>query len=135
MPAGQSQLLSIVELGGYPNYTGLYEQNGYQVDLVNSQRKARNYLKKNTPDVIVCEYNFQTDFRDRTSNLETLMAILQKKPGIRLIVFYMPEHQSKLDLVRQRFDIFGTLAFPVDEAELSKVLQAARELPDSGGGV
>ena len=36
------RLLSIVELGGYPNLIPLYQSLGYTVDVVNSQRKARS---------------------------------------------------------------------------------------------
>ena len=123
MPAGQRQLLSIIELGGYPNFTSLYQNLGFDVTVLNSQRKARNYLKKNTPDVIVCEYNFQTDFRDRTSNLETLLAILQRLPQVRLVVFYLPEHESKFNLVRQRFNVHAGITFPVDESALREALR------------
>lgn len=123
MVTGQRQLLSIIEQGGYPNFAPLYQDLGYQVTVLNSQRKARNYLKKQVPDVIVCEYNFQTDFRDRTSNLETLLAILQKLPQVRLVVFYMPEHESKFNLVRERFGIYAGIAFPVDEQILRQALQ------------
>ena len=61
-------------MGGYPNFIPLYKSLGFEVHVENSMRKARSYLKKTTPDVIVAEYNFQSQFRDRTSNLETLMA-------------------------------------------------------------
>jgi DNA-binding NarL/FixJ family response regulator len=115
-------LLAIVELGGYPNFIPLYQRLGFSVTVLNSQRKARNYLKKNHPDVIVCEYNFQSDFRDRTSNLETLMAVLQKYPDIRLVVFYQSEHESKFAQVRDRFQIYAALTFPVDPIELKEVL-------------
>jgi DNA-binding NarL/FixJ family response regulator len=115
-------LLAIVELGGYPNFIPLYQRLGFSVTVLNSQRKARNYLKKNHPDVIVCEYNFQSDFRDRTSNLETLMAVLQKYPDIRLVVFYQSEHESKFAQVRDRFQIYAALTFPVDPIELEEVL-------------
>jgi hypothetical protein len=90
-----ASLLAIVELGGYPNLLPLYRRLGFAVDVVNSQRKARGYLKKGVPDVIVAEYIFQSDFRDRTSNLETLMAVLQRHPGVRVVVFYLPEQAAK----------------------------------------
>jgi CheY-like chemotaxis protein len=115
MGDGEKHLLAIVELGGYPNFVPLYEKSGYQVTVVNSQRKARNFLKKYQPDVVVCEYNFQSDFRDRTSNIETLLAVLQKYPQVRLIVFYLPEHEHKLNQVRERFTIFEAISFPIDE--------------------
>ena len=75
MAGAKPSLLAIVELGGYPNLTPLYQSLGYTVDVVNSQRKARSLLKKSMPDVIVAEYIFQSDFRDRTSSLESLLAI------------------------------------------------------------
>lgn len=124
MAEGKAELLAIIELGGYPNFVPLYQQLGFSPTVVNSQRKARNYLKKNQPRVIVCEYNFQSDFRDRTSNLETLMAVLQKMPDTRLVVFYMPEHEAKFTQVRERFDIYAALTFPVDADQLEDKLLA-----------
>jgi hypothetical protein len=118
-------LLAIVELGGYPNFMPLYEKLGFETTVLSSQRKARNYLKKITPKVIVCEYNFQSDFRDRTSNLETLLSVLQKRPEIRLIVFYMPERKEKFSQVEARFAIFASLALPINTQELEEKLLEA----------
>jgi DNA-binding NtrC family response regulator len=117
------RLLAIVELGGYPNFVPLYERLGFQVDLVASQRKARSYLKERRPAVIVAEYNFQSDFRDRTSNLETLMAVLQRHPEVKVIVFYQEEYAPKLDVLRSRFAIHAALPFPVDAARLEGELR------------
>lgn len=88
-------LLAIVELGGYPNLTPVYRELGLDFELVSSQRKAQAALKRRVPDIVVAEYNFQSDFRDRTSNLETLMAILQRHPGVRVICFYLPEFKAE----------------------------------------
>ena len=122
MSSAKPSLLAIIEIGGYPNFVPLYESLGFNTTVFTSQRKTRNYLKKQQPDVIVCEYNFQSDFRDRTSNLETLLAVLQKYPGIKLIVFYMVERKEKFALVESRFDIFASLTFPIKEVELEKIL-------------
>jgi len=119
-------LLAIVELGGYPNFTALYRRLGFTAEFVNSQRKAQSYLKKRLPRVIVAEYNFQSDFRDRTSNLETLMARLQSHPEVQVIVFYQPEHQAKFDVLRQRFPIAEALVFPVDETAMQATLERAK---------
>lgn len=116
------RLLSIIELGGYPNFIPLYQSLGFQVDVVNSQRKARSYLKKLIPDVVIAEYNFQSDFRDRTSNLETLMAVLQKHPEVRVIVFYLAEQADKLALLAQRFPLYASVSYPVDRAKLEPIL-------------
>ncbi len=118
-------LLSIIELGGYPNLMPLYQRLGFDVEVVNSQRKARSLLKKNVPDVIVAEYIFQSDFRDRTSNLETLMAILQRHPEVKVIVFYLPEQREKLALLESRFPIFAKVDFPVTLEKAESALNAA----------
>lgn len=123
------RLLSIIELGGYPNLLPLYQGLGFTVEVVNSQRKARTRLKQAVPDVIVAEYIFQSDFRDRTSNLETLMAVLQRHPQVKVIVFYLPEQAEKLAILEARFPLFAKIAFPVTpakvEAALRTVLSAA----------
>ena len=123
------RLLAIIELGGYPNLVPLYQRLGFSVDLVQSQRKARSYLKKQVPDVIVAEYNYQTDFRDRSSNLETLMAVLQKHPEVRLVVFYLPDHAEKFARFQARWPVFAAIPFPITETAveqaLSRVLEAA----------
>jgi len=116
------RLLSIIELGGYPNLMPLYQSLGYTVDVVNSQRKARSYLKKTVPDVIVAEYNAQSDFRDRSSNLETLMAILQKQSQVRLLVFYLPEHAERFEKFRALHRVDEAVAFPVTEEKVRAAL-------------
>jgi len=118
-------LLAIVELGGYPNLLPLYQRLGFTVDVVQSQRKARSFLKSRVPDVVVAEYNYQTDFRDRSSNLETLMAVLQKHETVRLVVFYLPEHQEKFDRFRERWPVFEAIPFPVTEAAVEQALGRA----------
>jgi DNA-binding NtrC family response regulator len=123
MAAAAPRLLAIVELGGYPNFAPLYERLGFQVDVVASQRKARSYLKERRPAVIVAEYNYQSDFRDRTSNLETLMAVLQRHPEVRVVVFYQEEHAPKLASLQARFAVHAALPFPVDAGRLEAVLR------------
>lgn len=123
--ARQPHLLAIIELGGYPNFTPLYRRLGLDAELVSSQRKAQAALKRRMPQVIVAEYNFQSDFRDRTSNLETLMARLQKHPEVRVICIYQPEYQHKLDALRERFPVFAALPLPVTEAAMEDALRRA----------
>ncbi len=124
MTAGpRPTLLSIIELGGYPNFTPLYEQAGYAVESITSVRKALGLLKKHTPDVIVAEFNYQSDFRDRTSSLESLLAVLQRSAKTRVIVFYEKEHEHQLVRLTSRFPIHDALPFPVDTAKLEASLR------------
>ena len=127
MSSDQSRrLLAIIELGGYPNFTPLYRRLGFDATFVNSQRKAQAYLKKRLPDVIVTEFNFQSDFRDRTSNLETLMARLQRYPGVQVVALYPPEFSTKFEQLRRRFPITAALAFPVTQEEMESTLLALK---------
>lgn len=121
----QRRLLGIVELGGYPNFTPLYRRLGFDVELVGSQRKAQAALKRRLPHIIVAEYNFQSDFRDRTSNLETLMARLQRHPQVRVICIYQSEYRHKLDAMLTRFPVFAALPLPVDEEAMEAALRRA----------
>lgn len=124
------RLLAIMELGGYPNLLPLYKRLGFETDVVNSQRKAQSYLKKRIPEVIVAEYNFQSDFRDRTSNLESLMARLQRHPRVRVIVFFQDEFRHKLDNLLSRFPVFEAISFPVEAEKVEIALRRALEQRD-----
>jgi hypothetical protein len=125
-------LLSIVELGGYPDFTPLYQELGYVVAVENSMRKAIAYLKKTKPAVIVAEFNFQSDFRDRTSSLESLLAVVQRLPGTRIIVFYDREYLPQFDKLRARLQVDAAIAFPVESKELKSCLAAVAALQPQG---
>lgn len=120
-------LLSIVEIGGYPDFTSLYQQKGFEVERVSSMRKASKLLKKVQPAVVVAEFNFQSDFRDRTSSLETLMATVQRIPGCKVIVFYEKEQRSQLERLLAVFDIFSTLTFPIEASVISDAIEQTLE--------
>ncbi|MDH3311088.1 MAG: hypothetical protein OEM48_08045 [Gammaproteobacteria bacterium] len=115
-------LLSIIELGGYPDFKQIYRQAGYEVETVTSVRKALAALKKLNPDVIVAEFNFQSDFRDRTSSLESLLAVVQRLPKTRVIVFYEKDHAHQLARLTNQYPIHEALAFPIDPAKLKQSL-------------
>ncbi|WP_457673096.1 hypothetical protein [Thiolapillus sp.] len=119
----QKSLLAVIELGGYPNLMPLYQRLGFSVELVTSQRKARSALKKHQPDLVVAEYNYQTDFRDRSSNLETLTAVLQHYPGVKLLVFYPPRHEEVFRRFRENHEVWKAIAFPVTEQAVEEALK------------
>jgi hypothetical protein len=116
-------LLSVVEMGGYPNFKPLYEQAGFEVLVETRMRKAMSVIKRRKPAVIVAEFNFQSDFRDRTSSLESMMSVVERLPDTRVIVFYDKEfsHQFERLLAVQRFH--KTFAFPIPEEELRRCVQ------------
>ena len=116
-------LLSIIELGGYPNFTPLYKSLGYEVAVETRMRKALGFLKQHQPDVIIAEFNFQSDFRDRTSSLESLLAVVQRMPATRVIVFYEKEFTSQFEKLRSRLPVCDALTFPIEESALRTTLQ------------
>lgn len=122
MSDAQPTLLAIVELGGYPNFTPLYQQAGYQVVIERSTRKALGRLKKLTPAVVVGEFNYDPQFRDRISNLDSLLSKVQGLPDTRVIVFYEQGFIEQLDRLRQRFSDFEALPFPIDPERLKGLL-------------
>lgn len=117
-------LLSIIELGGYPNFTALYEAAGYEVVSTTSVRKALGLLKQLRAETVVAEFNFQSDFRDRTSSLESLLAVVQRHTGTRVIVFYDREYGHQLAKVQARFSIHAALTYPIEVKLLDGYLRS-----------
>ena len=118
----EKNLLALVELGGYPDFSDLYKKSGFLPETVDSMRKALRSFKKNTYAVIVAEFNFQSDFRDRTSSLETLMAVVQQMDEVKVIIFYEKEYEHQFEKLRERFSFHAELAYPIDEEKLKKAL-------------
>ena len=116
-------LLSIIEIGGYPDFTQLYESFGYQVIMTESIRKAVKLIRQYKPTVMVAEFNFQSDFRDRTSSLETLLSSAQGITDSSVIVFYEKEFEPQYQRFLQGFEVSASLTFPVDEGRLRSALQ------------
>lgn len=115
-------LLAVIEQGGYPDFTALYEAQGYKVVSVKTPRKAISFLKKNTIAMLVAEFNFQTDFRDRTSSLESIMASAQHQKDIKVIIFIDQDNKQRFEKVSSRFAIHQTLTFPIDEQLLAQAV-------------
>ncbi len=116
--------MAITELGGYPDFTPIYQRHGFKVEKATSVRNAVRQMKKISPRVIVAEFNYQSDFRDRTSSLETLMAVLQRKPDTYVIVFYEQEFAHQLEKLTSRFPVHTALVFPIEETLLEEALRA-----------
>ncbi len=123
----EPMLLAVAELGGYPDFTSLYENCGYQVIKTESIRKAVKLIRQHKPSVMVAEFNFQSDFRDRTSSLETLLSSSQGVVDSQMIVFYEKEYEPQYQRFLQSFTVSASLTFPIDEAELQRELERALE--------
>ena len=120
-------LLSIVEMGGYPDFSSLYQRAGFEVVVENRMRKAMSIIKKVRPRLIVAEFNFQSDFRDRTSSLESMLSVVERLPDTRVIVFYDKEYQHQFDRLLAVRRFYRTFTFPIPEQELMDAVQALAE--------
>lgn len=118
------RLLMINAFIGTAGYKKLYQEVGYNVVAEWSERKAISLVRKCPPAVVVADFYHQSDFRDRLSNLESVLAAVQSAPGTRVLVFYEPAHQAVLDTVRARLRIDAALRLPVQEDQLRDTLQA-----------
>lgn len=121
------RLLMVNAFIGTAGYKTLYQELGYSVVTEWTERKAISLVRKAPPAVIVADFYHQTDFRDRLSNLESLLAAVQSAAATRVLVFYETAHEAVLDKVRARLRIDAALPLPVDEARLRATLQAWAE--------
>lgn len=119
-------MLFIIEQGGFPVYADEYRAAGYDVSVAKSVRKGLAELKKSSPDVICAEMNCDPNFRDRVSNLEPVLATVQSlHPATRVIVFVEAENLGKVEILRQRFEIFDALTYPLQMNDILACLDRA----------
>jgi DNA-binding NtrC family response regulator len=116
-------LISVVEIGGYPDFSALYRQAGYDVVVETRMRKAMSTIRKRAPRVVVAEFNFQSDFRDRTSSLESMMSVVERLPDTRVIVFYEKEYAHQFARLQAIHQFYQTFTFPVPENELANCVE------------
>lgn len=55
------------------------------------------------------------------------MAIVQRLPQTRVIVFYEKEYLHQFERVAQRFPIHAALPFPIEQADLEAALGSLNE--------
>jgi hypothetical protein len=116
-------LLAVVEFLAHTGLKPLYERLGFNVTTEFTVRKAIAAVRKQKPAIVVADFFFQPDFRDRVSNLESLLAALHGGPEVKVLVYYDAAHQHALDKVRQRFRIDAAFTLPVKEAEIEAQLR------------
>ncbi len=97
--------------------------------MVHNMRKALAIVRKDKPDIIVAEFNYQSDFRDRTSTLESLLATIERlqqshSKTIHVIVFYEQEYLHQLQKLQAMFSNFDALPYPVTEQQLQEHITA-----------
>ena len=122
MSSTSKKLFAVIEFIEHAQYPVIYKSLGFDVTIEWQVRKAVTLIRKMKPDVIVADFYFQSDFRDRLSNLESLLAATQLLTDTRVLVFYEPQNQSALDRVRERMRIDAALPMPASEDAIKAVL-------------
>lgn len=118
-----SKLLFFIDEGGFDDYTKLFVDLGYKVDFETSQRKAVKLAKKNSYEVLVAEFNYNPEFRDRVSNIESLLATMEShSPGAKIVILFDPVNQTQLDQLRQRYRMDSVLSFPILEQDIRQAV-------------
>jgi DNA-binding NarL/FixJ family response regulator len=115
----------VVELGGYADFSALYRELGFEPVTVDIGRKALAAVRGAQPAVVVAEFNLQREFRDRTSGLESLLALAQGMPQTRVIAIYDPADAEPLSRLRARFADLIAIDRPVTADKLRAVLSSA----------
>ena len=123
MSSTSKKLLAVIEFIEHAQYPVIYKALGFEVTTEWQVRKAVTLIRKMKPDVIVADFYFQSDFRDRLSNLESLLAATQLLADTRVLVFYDPQNQSALDRVQERMRIDAALPMPASEDSIKAALR------------
>lgn len=117
------RLLFFVDEGGFEDFTPVFLNLGYEVDFEDSQRKAVKLAKKNTYQVLVAEFSFNPEFRDRVSNIESLLATFEShSPSAKVIVLYDEIDQMQFNQLKQRYRIDHALSFPVEKSTIESCI-------------
>lgn len=122
MTSHPKTLLAVIEFISHGRLPELYKQIGFDVTPEWRVRKAVSLVRKLKPDVIVADFYFQSNFRDRLSNLESLLAAAQPLKETRILVFYEPQDEPALVRVRERMRIDAVLSTPVSDEAIKAVL-------------
>lgn len=119
-----SKILFVIELGGFPLRLDDLKAEGHEVEYVNSMRKAIALLKKFQPDILVAEFQYTSQFRDRDSNLDTILTqIVSHTPQTQVIALVEEEQKIHFERLRSRFDnIRQALYFPFEDADIKNTI-------------
>ena len=98
-------------------------KSGYRVETVRQMRKAMSLVKKLRPRVIVTEFNFQSDFRDRTSSAESLLATVQRlQIDSKVIVLFEKDFTPQFERLKAAYPWIMAMTFPIDEEQLKQAM-------------
>ena len=73
--------------------------------------------------MVVADFYAQSDFRDRVSNIESLLATAQPLADTHILLLHRPQDANALERVRQRLRIDAALAMPVAQEGITALLE------------
>lgn len=123
-----SSLLSVIESPIHPNFSTLYQRLGFTEVRAESMRKAISQIKRQPPDVIVCEffYGYSNNYAGvNISNLDVMLYSLQKyAPDTRVLVLVDKSEAQHVTKLNEIFPVEAVLVHPVTEAAISSKLSS-----------
>ncbi len=119
------EILMINEYGIYPEFISAIRDAGYPLTVEHLMRNAIKRMKRQAPAVIVAEFAHESHFRDRVSNLESMLAQVERSPvRPKTLVFYDAAKRSYLDRLLRMFTIDQCLEMPLDGKTLVAAIDA-----------
>ena len=113
------KLLFVNEYGLYPELVKALQGSGYAVTVEHLMRKAIKFIQRQNPEIVVAEFWHDSQFRDRVSNLESMLAQIEGKHAqTRTIVICDPRWQPYLDEMLVVYHVDAVLMQPVSPAAL-----------------
>lgn len=123
----KKSVLLVTDYGVYPELTmALRARDDLEVHTEQLMRKAIKFVKKSPPDLLVAEFFHEPQFRDRVSNLESILSQIQKNSArsTTLILLY-PGHEPWLEQLLQHFSVDETI---LNTAPHSSILEKINRL-------
>lgn len=110
-----TRLLTIVELGGYPDLNAKLTTLGFDVIQANSMRKGLVQIKKKAPDVIIAQFIYGPTYGSQLSNFETLFAAMERHaPQAKLIALLEKDDEKHLQRLGDSQRVFRQFTYPLD---------------------
>jgi hypothetical protein len=110
-----NDILFLMEYSIFPELVRGLQGDGHVVMVEHLARKAMSWLKKSAPKLLVAEFYHDPNFRDRVSNLESVLAHVQRhQPDTKVLVLYPPNNQDYVDRLIARFPVAATQTLPIE---------------------
>ena len=121
---GKNNLLFFIDDGGFEDPSPLFKELGYEITIENNPRKVNKLAKNNHYEVLVAQFSYNPEFRDRVSNIESLLATLeQTNPNIKTIILFDEINKPQLEQLIKRYRLDYLLNIPFSKQELQKYLK------------